>query len=209
MVKLLLILVLLALPVSAQAQTGSIKSAATIATEVNVLWPNNTTGLITPTNARQTLLDMISSAIFGPSSGVVTSLDIPVFSGTLGTTLSDSGIAMAAMALIATNNVYTGINTFAGLRVAVRTAIATTDTITTADYFVCADNASSAAAENLPAAPVTGQTFLIKDCGGNAATHNITVTPAAGNIDGSSTFVMSTAYQSSAVTYNGTQWSLN
>jgi hypothetical protein len=94
--------------------------------------------------------------------------------------------------------------------VQVRTATSTTDNISaTADYFVCADDSSAAATENLPSSPTTGLTFLIKDCGGSAATHNITVTPASGNVDGASTYVMSTAYQSIAVTYTGSQWSIN
>ena len=96
------------------------------------------------------------------------------------------------------------------ITVPVRTASSTTDSISaTTDYFVCADNSGGAATENLPATPATGLTFLIKDCGGNAVTHSITITPAAGNIDDAGTFVMSTAYESVAVTYTGAQWSIN
>lgn len=46
----------------AVAQTGSNKTTAALNSEVNGLWPDNTTGAITPFNARQTLLDMIASA---------------------------------------------------------------------------------------------------------------------------------------------------
>ena len=92
----------------------------------------------------------------------------------------------------------------------VRTATSTTDNINAVtDYFVCADNSAGAATENLPASPKTGLTFLIKDCGGHAATYNITVSPAAGNIDGATTLVLSNNYQSIAVTYTGSQWSGN
>ena len=91
-----------------------------------------------------------------------------------------------------------------------RTASSTTDNISaTTDYFVCADNSGGAATENLPGSPATGLTFLIKDCSGSAATHSITITPASGNIDGASTLVLSTNYQSAAVTYTGSQWSQN
>ena len=76
-------------------------------------------------------------------------------------------------------------------------------------YFYCLDPTSNAITLNLPASPETGDTYLVKDCTGQAATHNITVTPNSGNIDGSGTFVMSTAYQSVAVTYTGSQWSIN
>jgi len=79
----------------------------------------------------------------------------------------------------------------------------------TTDYFLCLDPTSNVITVNLPASPATGLTYLIKDCTGQAATHNITVTPNAGNVDGAGTFVMSTAYQSIAVTYTGSQWSIN
>ena len=105
----------------------------------------------------------------------------------------------------------TGTSVFGGsIRVRVRTAISTTDSLSaTTDYFVCAFNGAAPATENLPATPATGLTFLIKDCGGSAATNNITITPAAGNIDGSGTFVMNTNFQAIAVTYSGGQWSIN
>lgn len=41
--------------------TGSSKSVAALVSEVNTTWPDNTTGLVTPAVARQTLLDMIAS----------------------------------------------------------------------------------------------------------------------------------------------------
>jgi hypothetical protein len=104
--------------------------------------------------------------------------------------------------------VFTGTVTLPGIRVAVRTAISSTDTILVTDYFICPLNTSGAATEALPVG-VTGQTFLIKDCSGNAGTHTITINPASGNIDGVSNYVLNTNYQSVAVTYTGTQWSLN
>lgn len=94
-------------------------------------------------------------------------------------------------------------------KVPVRTAIATTDTLTGSDYFVCPLNTSTAATENLPASPTLGLSYLIKDCGGNAGSHSITVSGNGSNIDGASTYVMSVAYQSAAFTWNGTQWSIN
>ena len=115
----------------------------------------------------------------------------------------------AAAAGSFTTLIVTSQSTFAGIKVAVRTASSTTDSITTADYFVCADNSGGAATEDLPSSPATGLTFLVKDCGGSAATHNITVTPATGNVDGSATFVMNANYQSTAFTYTGSQWSTN
>lgn len=56
-----IIVVLIAAVSTSFAQTGSNKTAAQLNAEVNGLWPDNTTGAITPFNARQTLLDMIAS----------------------------------------------------------------------------------------------------------------------------------------------------
>ena len=80
----------------------------------------------------------------------------------------------------------------------------------TTDYYVCVNKTVGAATTvNLPASPVTGLTYIIKDCKGDANTNNITITPAAGNIDGAGTYVMSTAYQSVGLIYDGTQWHVN
>jgi Pectate lyase superfamily protein len=66
----------------ALAQTGSGKTPAALATETNVLWPDNTVGLITPYNARQTLLDIIASYISNtPGTPVIFSSDIYFGSG--------------------------------------------------------------------------------------------------------------------------------
>lgn len=99
---------------------------------------------------------------------------------------------------------------FAPIVGAVRSSSAPTVALsTTTDYFLCLDPTSNAIAVNLPASPTTGLTYLIKDCTGQSGTHNITVTPAAGNIDGAASFIMNFAYQSIGLTYTGAQWSLN
>ncbi len=51
-----------------------------------------------------------------------------------------------------------------------------------------------------------GRVYVIKDESGTAATNNITVSSASGNIDGVSTFVMTTNYQSITVHSDGTNW---
>jgi hypothetical protein len=91
-----------------------------------------------------------------------------------------------------------------------RTVSAATDTISAStDYFLCvAYTSTGAVTENLPAG-VAGQTFLIKDCGGAAASHPITITPASGSIDGGSSYSLDTNYGSVAVTYANSQWSVN
>lgn len=83
-------------------------------------------------------------------------------------------------------------------------------TVATTDYMVEVNKTVGAATTvNLPAAPVTGTQFIIKDGKGDAASNNITITPAAGNIDGAGTYVMNQNFQSVVVIYDGTQWTVN
>ena len=81
-------------------------------------------------------------------------------------------------------------------------------TVATTDYVVVVNKTVGAATTvNLPAG-VLGQTFVIKDGKGDAAANNITLTPAAGTIDGAATYVMNTNYQSTTLIYNGASWSV-
>ena len=80
-------------------------------------------------------------------------------------------------------------------------------TMSTTDYDVCAKLTTPAAiAINLPATPVTGNSYQIVDCAGNAATYNLTITPAAGLISGASTAVININYGAWTGFYNGTSW---
>lgn len=80
-------------------------------------------------------------------------------------------------------------------------------TIATSDQHVCiAKGAPAATTVNLPASPTAGTTFSIEDCGGNGVGFNYTITPAAGNIDGSGTFVINTAYGAWTGVYANGGW---
>lgn len=82
-------------------------------------------------------------------------------------------------------------------------------TLTFADSVLVVNQTSGAAITvNLPANPIAGQTHTVKDGKGDAGTNNITVTPASGNIDGLSTYVIRVNYQSATFVYNGTQWNV-
>lgn len=61
---------------------------------------------------------------------------------------------------------------------------------------------------DLPAVPIVGRKYLIKDGAGNANFFNITLTPASGTIEGASTFVMNVARSSAEILHNGTEWSV-
>lgn len=56
-----LIALFLCLVTHAAAQTGTPKTKSGLDTEVNTLWLDNSSGAITPFNARQTLLDMVAT----------------------------------------------------------------------------------------------------------------------------------------------------
>lgn len=75
------------------------------------------------------------------------------------------------------------------------------------DYVILVDS-SVARTINLIASPATGTTYRIKDSTGSAATNNITITPAAGNIDGAVNYIMTTNYQEIDIIYSGTQWNV-
>lgn len=80
-------------------------------------------------------------------------------------------------------------------------------TVLSQDAVVIVDS-SVARALTLPASPVSGQMHRIKDNGGSAGSNNITVSPAAGNIDGAASYVINVNYGSADFVYNGTQWNV-
>lgn len=80
--------------------------------------------------------------------------------------------------------------------------------VLTTDYYMTCNVSGGVLTIRLPNAPTTGRVYVVKDAGGNAATNNITVTTVGGvvNIDGATTFVMNTAYQSASFLFNGATW---
>jgi hypothetical protein len=91
--------------------------------------------------------------------------------------------------------------------VAVRNAIVTPVVLNGGDDVVSVQVPGGVAvAVTLPVGTL-GRTFTIKDGLGLAtALLPITITPAAGTIDGSATATINTAYGSVTLVYNGTQW---
>lgn len=82
-------------------------------------------------------------------------------------------------------------------------------TVASTDVVIVVNKTVGAATTvNLAGSPAFGATLTVKDGKGDAATNNITLTPAAGNIDGAGTLVMATNYQSMDLIYNGTQWNV-
>lgn len=91
----------------------------------------------------------------------------------------------------------------------VRIAVATPDTVLVTDEVVSYEVPGPVAvAVNLPAG-VTGQVFYIKDGLGLAAVATpITITPAAGTIDGAATATINAPYGALTLVYSGTEWKL-
>lgn len=77
-------------------------------------------------------------------------------------------------------------------------------TMTASDTAISVDTTSGAVTITLPASGVaTGKTFHIKKIAGSAS---VTLSPASGTIDGSSTFAFSTTNQNVLVLFNGTNY---
>lgn len=64
----------------------------------------------------------------------------------------------------------------------------------------------AASAVALISSPAAGRAVKIKDGKGDANSNNITITPAAGNIDGAGTYVINVAYGGVLLQYDGVKW---
>lgn len=67
----------------------------------------------------------------------------------------------------------------------------------------------AATAVALPAANYVGQAVKVIDGKGDAATNNITITPASGTIYGAATYVISENYGSVELLWDGTNWQVS
>lgn len=122
---------------------------------------------------------------------------------------------LAGQGITVTPAVGTGANTitistagpeFLGVRIAVATPIAV---VAATDEVISVEVPGPVAvAVNLPAG-VTGQTFYIKDGLGLAAPATpITITPAAGTIDGAGTATIDVPYGALTLVYSGVEWKI-
>jgi hypothetical protein len=76
------------------------------------------------------------------------------------------------------------------------------------DYYLAVDSSGGAITIDLPNAPTNYRSFIIKDKTGSAATHNITITTVGGvvTIDGSTSFILNTAYESATILFDGANY---
>lgn len=85
------------------------------------------------------------------------------------------------------------------------TTVSTTYPVVNTDYLISA-NTGTAYTVTLPASPLVGRTFIIKDSSGNAGSNTLTVSGNGVNINGAATFPINTNFQSLTVVYDGTIW---
>jgi len=121
---------------------------------------------------------------------------------------------LAGTGIVVAPTTGTGANTItisaSGTQIlAVRTAIATPVTVTTGDEVISVEVPGPVAvAVNLPLG-VTGQVFNIKDGLGLASPATpITITPAAGTIDGAATATIDAPYGSLTLVFASTEWKI-
>lgn len=123
----------------------------------------------------------------------------------------------ATIARTDAGNTFTGAQTITGILTTqsgrvlsgrVVTAAGAITMATTDNVVIVNKTVGAATTVNLVGSPTTWTSFTIKDGKGDAGTNNITITPAAGTIDGASTYVMGTNYQSATVVYSGSEWSV-
>ena len=78
----------------------------------------------------------------------------------------------------------------------------------TTDNIIITDSTAGPITITLPATPVTGTTYQIKDGTGQAAINNVTIDGNGNNIDAAATLVINVAWGSATVVFNGTIWNL-
>ena len=103
--------------------------------------------------------------------------------------------------------------TDAGAQVKSITLLDNTDspyTVLAADYYMSCDVSAGTLTIRLPDAPTTGRTFVVKDAAGNSEANNITVTTVSGvvTIDGATTYLIDTDYESADIIFNGTSYEI-
>lgn len=133
---------------------------------------------------------------------------------------ADSGSAVPALSvlnIVGSSGITTSATgstvTIIGTSETIFTVTALTDTdspytVLSTDFYLTCNVSAGVLTIDLPDAPATGRVFIVKDTGGDAASNNITITTVGAviTIDGSTTFVMNTAYEAVELLFNGTSY---
>lgn len=134
-----------------------------------------------------------SAALIADNGSTSSDIFVARDNGTATFTIADGGVVTSTGSRV--------------LKIRTVTAAGSVTVSATSDYVVEIKKTTGAATTvNLPSLPATGLKFIIKDGKFDAATNNITITPASGNIDNAATYVLNKNGQSATIIYNGTQW---
>lgn len=88
------------------------------------------------------------------------------------------------------------------------TSVTTTYAVLASDDLVAVTALAAPFTITLPATPVVGDEYVIKDATGLAGTNNLTISGNGANIDGAATFLMSQPYAAATFTFLNGQWSV-
>jgi hypothetical protein len=86
------------------------------------------------------------------------------------------------------------------------TATTANYTVLATDHVISVGTLTAGITVTLPASPTAGDTFIVKDAAGSAATYNITIDGDGTNIDGAGTYVLDINYGSVTLVANATGW---
>lgn len=161
-----------------------------------------------------------ATVISGGSSGVTVvsgtgtigvGVDATASSVNIGTGAGNKTVTVGSTNTTSTTTIRAGSGNIilsGGIVVPIAVTSSTPYVVTDSDYSIFMNSSGGARTVQLPDAPNTGRTFVIKDSNGSANTNNITITTVGGavNIDGATTFVMNSQYESVSVIFNGSSY---
>lgn len=167
---------------------------------INVIGSGNITVVGTPGTSTLTISEVSGSATtFNENSGSATP-SAGVINVIGGTNVTTSGAG----------NTIT-INANSGAQVVNYTGITNASspyTVLSTDYYIGANSTGGVITVRLPNSPSTGRIIIVKDKNGTSAANNITITTVGGGVtlDGATSFVMNTNYESAQFIFNGASY---
>ena len=136
--------------------------------------------------------------------------------GTTATAAQQSIASVGTAGQVLTSNGAGALPTFQAHTVPVMTVTSVASgaspyTVLAADQYISCNVSAGILSIMLPDTTTTGRVIIVKDSTGDAATNNLTVTTVTGavTIDGATSFVMNTDYESANFIWNGTSYEVH